>query len=47
MQIVVGYVRVRKIFRRKWREIYTPVYKDIGKGQNPDKALKIDLRRET
>lgn len=47
MLIVIGYTKVIKSFRRKKREIYVAIYKDIGKGQTPDKALKIDLKRET
>jgi len=47
MQIVVSYVKVKKIFRRKWREIYTPVYKDLGKGGIKDKFASKEIKRET
>ena len=47
MLILVGYRIEVKSFRRKKRETYVPIYKDIGKGQVKDKALKIDLKRET
>ena len=47
MQTVVGYKKVVKTFRRKWREVYVPIYKDLGKAKTPNKTLKIDLKRET
>ena len=47
MQTVVSYIKKVIIFRHHKREVYTPIYKDIGKGQVKDKALKIDLKRET
>lgn len=47
MLICIGYVRIVKVFRRKKREVYSPIYKDVGKAQTPDKALKLDLKRET
>ena len=37
MQTCIGYIKVKKIFRRHWREVYTPVYKDLGHGSTPDK----------
>lgn len=47
MLIVIGYTKVIKSFRRKKRETYVPVYRDLGPGKVKDKALKIDLKRET
>ncbi len=47
MQILVGYKKIRKIFRRHWREIYTPIYEDIGKGYSKPKTDKKEIKRET
>lgn len=47
MLVLIGYTKIIKSFRRKKRETYVPIYRDIGKGKTPDKALKIDLKRET
>lgn len=47
MLVLIGYTKIIKSFRRKKRETFVPVYKNIGKGQIKDKTLKIDIRRET
>lgn len=47
MLVLIGYRKIKKIFRHHWRVIYTPIYKDIGKAKVKDKALKMDLKRET
>ena len=47
MLVLIGYTKVIKSFRRKKRETFVPIYNNIGKGQVKDKALKMDLRRET
>ena len=47
MLILVGYTKVIKSFRRKKRETFVPIYKDIGKGAPKQTPQKIELKRET
>lgn len=47
MILVVGYKKCKKIFRHHWRIIYTPVYKDLGKGGVKDKPASKEIKRET
>lgn len=44
---VIGYKKCKKIFRRHWRVVYTPIYEDMGQGSTPDNYSKKELRRET
>lgn len=47
MLTVIGYTKVIKSFRRKKREVFVPIYKDLGKGSPKQKLQKIELKRET
>jgi hypothetical protein len=47
MQTVVSYVKIKKIFRHHWRVVYTPVYKELGKGGSKDKFALKEIKRET
>ena len=44
MLIVIGYKKEIKVFRRKKRIIFIPLYKDIGFGKAPDRVL-VELNK--
>lgn len=47
MLILVGYKIEIRSFRRKKRETFVPIYKDIGKGAPRQKPASKEIRRET
>lgn len=47
MQAVVSYIKIKKIFRHHWRVVYTPVYKELGKGAPRQRPASREIKRET
>ena len=47
MLVLVSYKKEIKVFRGKKKEVYVPIYKDIGKGGSPNRYSKDELKRET
>lgn len=47
MQKLIKYRKVKKIFRRHWRDVYIPIYEDVGRGGTSDNVMKKELQRET
>ena len=41
MLTCIGYKKVKKIFKHHWTNQYSPIYKDLGKSQSPDKVVFI------
>ena len=44
MKILVDYKKVKKVWRHKLREVYIPVYKDIGRGASKPKTMRSKER---
>lgn len=47
MQTIIGYKKTRAKFRRKVRDIYTPIFKELGKGSPSARFKQGEVRRET
>lgn len=47
MKIVIGYEKIVKSFRHKRKEVFVPIYKEVGKGSSKDKFASKEIRRET
>ena len=44
MRELVDYKKVKKVWRHKVREVYIPIYRDIGKGASRDKTIRAKER---
>lgn len=44
MRILVDYKIVKKVWRRKVREVYIPIYQEIGKGASKERQIKAKER---
>ncbi len=47
MLICIGYIKKKVIFRRHYREVFVPIYSELGPGAKKEKPASKEIKRET